>query len=162
MKMKPIQGALKEIDGHLLSITRNTDTGCYELEVGIPNTWVYEETHEVGCEVTNEAEMGKLIRVYPKKHDVVIDDLIDFVRLIMSTNKLIADKEKKFEEKFRKVKEDLENDAKKFYEELEEMKKDSFKNLKAAEKKEKKEKKQEILEIEPELQTNKAIESLPE
>lgn len=128
--MKAIQGVLKEIDGHLLSITRNTTEGYYELEIGIPNSWVYEETSEVGYEITNEAEMGKLIRVFPKKNDIVIDDLIDFVKLIMSTNKLIAEKEKKFEEKFQKVREDLENEAKRFYEELEEMKKISFKNLK--------------------------------
>lgn len=128
--MKAIQGALKEIDGHLLSITRNTSEGYYELEIGIPNSWVYEETSEVGYEITNEAEMGKLIRVFPKKNDVAIDDLIDFVKLIMSTNKLIAEKEKKFEEKFQKVREDLENEAKRFYEELEEMKKISFNKLK--------------------------------
>lgn len=132
--MKAIQGALKDIDGHLLSITRNTTKGWYELEFGIPNTWVYDETAEVGCEITTDAgENGKLIKIFPKKNDVVIDDLIDFVKLIMSTNKIIAEKEKKFEEKFQKVREDLENEAKRFYEELEEMKKISFKNLKQSE-----------------------------
>jgi hypothetical protein len=130
--MKAIQEVLKGIDGLLLSITRNTVEGYYELEIGIPNTWVYDETSEIGCEVTMDAgEGGKLIKVYPKKNDVVIDDLIDFVTLVKNTNKIIAEKEKKFEEKFQKVKEDLENEAKRFYEELEEMKKISFKNLKA-------------------------------
>jgi len=157
--MKPIQTALHDIDGHFLSLTRNTNEGYYEIEIGIPNSWVYDETNEVGCEVTLENEEGKLIRIYPKKRDVVPDDLFEFAKLILGTNKIIADKEKKFEEKFKKIKEDLANDAKKFYEELEEMKKDSFKNLKLAEKKEKKEKKQEILEIEPE--TTKPSEPQP-
>jgi len=127
--MKTIEAALEPITGYLISISRDTINGCYELQVGIPNNWVFDENEEVKCEVLSKADVGKLIKISPKGNDVVIDDLITFVEVIIETNKKIAEKEKQFTDKMEEMKSLLEKEAKKFYEELDELKDNSFKHL---------------------------------
>ena len=129
--MKPIELALHPIDGYLISITRDPNKGWYVLEIGLPKTWVFDENTKIGCEVTEEYEQGKLIKVFPKKNDVVIDDLVAFVEIIINTNERIAEKEKQFTDKMQEMKGILETEAKKFYQELDELKENSFKNLNA-------------------------------
>lgn len=127
--MKTIELALESITGYLISITRNTIEGWYEIEIGLPSTWYYDENDEIGCDVLTENSAGKLIKIYPKNHDIVIDDLISFVEIIIDTNKRIAEKEKQFTDRMQEMKGVLENEAKKFYEELDELKINSIKNL---------------------------------
>jgi hypothetical protein len=127
--MKTIEAALEPITGYLISISRDTINGWYELQVGIPNNWVFDENEEVKCEVISKADVGKLIKISPKDNDVVIDDLITFVEVIIETNKKIAEKEKQFTDKMEEMKSLLEKEAKKFYEELDELKDNSFKHL---------------------------------
>lgn len=129
--MKPIESALEPTNGFISSFTRNTVEGWWELEIGLPKTWVYDENSKIGCDVTEEYEQGKLIRVFPKKNDVVIDDLVAFVEIIINTNERIAEKEKQFTDKMQEMKGVLEKEAKKFYQELDELKENSFKNLNA-------------------------------
>lgn len=127
--MKTIESILEPITGYLFSITRNTLHGWYDLEIGIPKGWVFNENKEIKCEVLDENDNGKLIKISPKKHDVVVDDLVAFVELIIETNKRITEKEKEFSDKMADMKKNLEEEAKQFYKELEELKENSFKNL---------------------------------
>lgn len=127
--MKIIESALHAIDGYLISITRDPDNGWYVLEIGLPKTWVFDENNKIGCEIIEEYEQGKVVKVFPKKVGVVIDDLVGFVGIIIETNEKIAEKEKEFTEKMQEMKSLLEKEAKHFYEELDDLKESSFKNL---------------------------------
>jgi len=127
--MKEIELALEPITGYLISIKYNTLEGWYELEIGLPNTWVFDENNKISCEVLTENEAGKLIKIAPKKTGIIIDDLIAFVKVIIDTNKKIAEKEKQFTDKMQEMKGLLEKEAKKFYEELDDLKEKSFKKV---------------------------------
>jgi hypothetical protein len=125
--MKAIQAALTPTDGYITSFIRNTVEGWWEIEVGLPASWVFDENSKIGCEVTMETDMGKLIKVFPKRNDVVIDDLVAFVEVVIDTNEKIAAKEKEFTDRIQKMKDVLEKEAIEFYEELDELKENSFK-----------------------------------
>lgn len=127
--MKPIELALNPIDGYLISLTRDPENSWYVLEIGLPKTWVFDENNKISCEVTEEYEQGKIVKIFPKKNDVVVDDLINFVEIIIETNERIAEKEKQFTDKMQEMKGILEKEAKKFYQELDELKENSFKNV---------------------------------
>lgn len=130
--MKTIEAALAAVDGYLISIARDTVNGWYEIEVGLPPKWVFDENDKIGCEVLIDEEEGKLVKISPKKPDIVIDDLIGFVEIIKITNERIAEKEKQFTDKMEEMKGVLENEAKKFYTELDELKENSFQKLNAS------------------------------
>ena len=125
--MKPFHKQLTPTDGYITSFTRNTVEGWWELEVGLPISWVFDENSGIDCEIVLENDIGKLIRVFPKKDDIFIDDLITFVEIIIKTNEKIAEKEKQFTDKMQEMKGVLEKEAKKFYQELDELKENSFK-----------------------------------
>jgi hypothetical protein len=127
--MKIIESALTPTEGYINSFIRNTVEGWWELEVGLPKTWVFDENSKIGCELIFENELGKLIKVFPKKNNIVIDDLITFVEIIIQTNEKITVKEKEFTNSMQEMKSLLEEKAKQFYEELDELKENSFKNL---------------------------------
>ena len=127
--MKTIELILDPITGYLISIKRNPMKGWYEMEIGIPKGWVFNENKEIKCEVLSEEETGKVIKISPKNIDIVIDDLVAFIVVIIATNKKIADKEKEFTDKMAAMRNTLEKEVKEFYEELDEIKENSFKNL---------------------------------
>jgi len=126
--MKPIELALKTVEGYLLSIARNPVDGWYEIEIGLPSNWVFDQNNEINCEVLDKTDAGSLIKISPKNNDIEIDDLIAFVEIIIDTNKKIAEKEKQFTDKMQEMKGVLETEAKKFYQELDELRANSFKN----------------------------------
>jgi hypothetical protein len=125
--MKTIEAILEPITGYLFSITRNTLKGWYEMEIGIPKGWVFTDNDEIKCHVIEENINGKLILIAPQNDTVVIDDLVDFVMIIIETNERIAKKEEEFTNKMVEMRNKLEEEAKKFYEELDELKDNSFK-----------------------------------
>lgn len=125
-----IENALKPTNGYVLKMTRNTVNGWYELEVGIPNNWVFAENDDIKCEILNEFKTGKLVKISPKTEDIIVDDLYHFVELIIITNEKIAKKEKEFTDKMNEMKNKLESEAKNFYAELDKLKENSFKDLK--------------------------------
>lgn len=127
--MKTIDLALQPITGYLISITRNTVNGWYELEIGIPKNWVFEDNNEIKCEVLNQSDAGMLIKISPKNSNIFIDDLVEYVEIIVETNDKIAEKERQFTDKMEEMKTVLEQEAKKFYKELDELKENSFKHL---------------------------------
>ena len=125
--MKTIDIALQPIIDYLISISRNTVKGWYELEVGIPKGWVFDENDEIGYETLSKLSEGSIIKIFPKKNDILIDDLVTFVEVIIETNKKIAEKEKEFTNKMEEMKGKLEEEAKKYFEELDELRQKSFK-----------------------------------
>jgi len=129
--MKLIETELSPIDGYLISITRNTMEGWYELEIGLPSSWVYDENTIISCEIISEfkEEKAKIIKIAPKKVGIVIDDLVEFVRIILETNKKIAEKEKEFNESLEERKKEIETWARGFYKEMDELKESSFKKV---------------------------------
>lgn len=127
--MKTIELALEPITGYLVSIKRNTVNGCYELEIGLPAKWEFGDNDEIKCEVLIQNDDGKLVKISPKNSDIVIDDLVAFVEIIIHTNGKIVEKEKQFTDRMQEMKGMLEKEAKKFYEELDELKISSFRNI---------------------------------
>ena len=124
-----IQDTLNPLEGHLISIERDTVNGWYEIKVGIYGNWVYSENKEIACEVILDKKDGKVIKIKPKNNNITVDELLAFFEIIIETNKKIAEKEKEFKDRMEKIKQDLEGEAKKFYEELDSLKEDSFKNV---------------------------------
>ena len=124
--MSTVDEMLNPISGYLLSIMRDTINGWYVLEIGVPPKWVYKENEYIGCEIIDENEDGKLVKIFPKIDKIVLDDLINFVTIIIATNRRIAEKEAEFQEKMEQIKKELEKDTSKFYEELDILKKSSF------------------------------------
>lgn len=129
--MKIFESILEPIFEYFVSFTHNTDEGCIEMIIGIPKGWVFDENREIKCEILTENENGKLIKISPKNNNIVIDDLITFVQIIIETNGKIAEKEKQFTDRMAEMKGVLEKEAKKFYEELDELRLNSFNNLNA-------------------------------
>jgi SMC interacting uncharacterized protein involved in chromosome segregation len=127
--MKEVESILEPISGCLSSITRNTVNGWYELEIGIPKNWVFTENDEIGIEVVSEIDEGKLLKIFPKNVEIVIDDLINFVNIVVNTNKKIAKKEEEFKAQMEEMKKGLEQKASDFFKELDELKENSFKKL---------------------------------
>lgn len=127
--MKKIEAALHSVDGYLISITRDTVNGWYELQVGLPTGWVFDENDKISCEVVEEADAGYLVKIAPKIQEIVVDDLIAFLQAIISTNEKIAKKEEQFTKKMEAMKNKLEQEAKKFYTDLDELKEKSFKTV---------------------------------
>ena len=127
--MKEIETILEPITGYLVSITRNPMKGWYEMEVGVPINWVFNENNEIDVEVVQETETGRLLKIIPKNQNVAVDDLVLFVRIVISTNKKIADKELEFKAEMEAMKKGLERKASDFFKELDELKENSFKKL---------------------------------
>lgn len=134
---KVLDEALTKLDGYLISITRNTETSQYEIQVGIPKDWIYEENDMIGFDVDLENELGSVIKVYGKTTDIVIDDLIHYVNVIIDTNKRIAEMQEEFERKLEEEKEAIVKKVSDFQNQINQMKQQSF----SAEKEEKEEKK---------------------
>jgi hypothetical protein len=131
--MKTIDKILKDkgVDGYILSIYRNPEIANYELEVGIPKNWVYQKTEIIDIETITETEKNILLRVFPLKDFVIVDDLIEFVSLIISTNEKILKMQEDFDCEMEKIKSGLENQVKEFYKNLEKVKDTSFTTLEA-------------------------------
>lgn len=121
-----LENILKPVAGYLYSIMRDTSNGWYVIEIGIPYKWIYKENDFIGCEIIEESEDGKLIKLFPKSEKIGLDDIINFLSIIINTNNKIAEKEAEFQLQMDQVKKELEKNASKFYEELENLKENSF------------------------------------
>lgn len=126
--MKTIDLILQPTNGYITSFIRNTMDGSWELEVGIPNKWVYNDNDFIKCEVINKNEVGRLMRISSKSSSIVIDDLISFVEIIINTNKKIEEKENEFNAQMELLKKGLEEKATEFFKELDTLKENSFKS----------------------------------
>lgn len=127
--MDHIETTLKPLIGYFVSLERNTVEGWFELKIGLPSNWEYRSNDVIDCELLNESENGKLLKIKPKKNKVSSDDLIDFAVLIVQTNEEIAKKEEEFEKKMQKYKKNLEKEINEFYDNLDKKRKESFENF---------------------------------
>lgn len=123
-----IQEVLTPIEEYLISIIRNTDYGWYELEVGISSKWVYNDNNNIMCTVIASNDSYVILKLIPKNENVDLDEMINFFKIIIETNEKIARKEEDFKIKMEKIRFDLEEEAKRFYDELEILKENSFKS----------------------------------
>ena len=122
-----IEKKLNKISDYLISIEKNFETNGFELKCGIYNDWIYESNSYIGCDVIKETDKGTILKIYPLKNNVTIDQLIEFVNVIVATNKRILEKEKEYTNKINEIKES-------FSKEIDELKKYSFNNFKENEK----------------------------
>lgn len=127
--MKAIELALQSVEGYLISISRNPMNGWYEIEIGLPSTWAFDENDKIKCEILNKTDVGNLIKLSPKNSEIIIDDLINFLNIIIDTNKKIAEKELEFKQQMDEMKRGLEKKASEYFKELDELKENSFKTL---------------------------------
>ena len=121
--MKQLEKILSSVDGYLISIKRDTENGYYVLEVGLPPKWKYKSKDDIECETVFDTEDGVLLKIFPKKETVAVDDLIEFLSKIIEFNNDLLIKEEEFNKEIANVKEDLEKKIQTFYDGL-----DSFKN----------------------------------
>lgn len=126
---KIVEEAFAAISGYFISMSVDTVTGLYVLEIGIPANWAFSDNMNIKCELIAESDEGKLLKIISCNENVGIDDLIEFVSLIIDTNVKIAKKEEEFNEKMNSMKKQFEEEAKKFYEELDYLKDISFKKI---------------------------------
>jgi len=123
---KTLDKILNKLDGYLMSIERNLDTGMYELKVGFRKNWVYKSTDDVECKVIVESENGNVVTILGKHDEIIIDDLINFVNRVIETNKKITLMQKEFDEQLEKQKQVLIDQQMEFNEQLDEIKETSF------------------------------------
>lgn len=124
-----VEEALAPIAGYFISMSVDTVTGFYILEIGIPDKWAFSNSNNIKCDILAENDEGKILKISSENEETSIDDLIDFVSVIINTNMKIAKKEEEFEERMNSMKKQLEDEARRFYAELDTLKDNSFKKL---------------------------------
>jgi len=127
--MGTIKKILDKLEGKLLSIERNTEQGKYELTIGIPTSWVYKSTDYVAVEEIAKNNDGVLLRVFSNDDAVYVDDLVEFVKVIIDTNEKIAQKEDEYNKFMEKRKKELQDEFSKYENELDELRERSFKSM---------------------------------
>jgi len=127
--MKPLEKKFSKIDGYLVSIKRDYDKGQYMLEIGIPKDWAYQSTDKIECEVLNKTPHGDFVKIYGIDNEIVIDDLIEFVNIIIDTNQQIKKMQDDFDKQIEKSKADLKKQMEDFYEKIEILKETSFEEM---------------------------------
>lgn len=123
---KPIDEILTPLHGYLLSIERDVENSAYIINMGIPASWTYKETNVIECEVVASSDKGTLLKIFGKNESIVIDDLIEYCRIIIETNEKIQKMQEEFDKKMVEMKEKLIQEQRSFLDELDEMKDKSF------------------------------------
>lgn len=127
--MKTVESIFKPISEYFISMGQDIDKGWYVFEIGLPKSWVFDSNDMIECNIIEESSEGKLLSISPKIEGVEIDDLITFIGIIVDTNKKIAQREEEFKKRIEEMKNHLQDEAKKFYTELDELKDSSFKSI---------------------------------
>jgi hypothetical protein len=123
---KPINEILTPLHGYLLSIERDVDNSAYVINMGIPASWTYKSTNVIESEVVASSDKGTLLKIFGKNDNIVIDDLIEYSRIIIETNERIQKMQEEFDKKMIEMKEKLIQEQRSFLDELDEMKDKSF------------------------------------
>ena len=133
--MKPLEEQLSKIEGFLMGIERNVIKGRYELTVGIPAKWVYKSTKNIECEELGKSEEGSLIKIFANKDNIVIDDLIEFVNIIIDTNQQIAKMQAEHQKAMEEATQKMVEQELAFGEQIDTLADTSFEKMKAEQKK---------------------------
>lgn len=123
---KPIDEILTPLHGYLLSIERDVENSSYVINMGIPASWTYKATNVIECDVVASSDKGTLLKIFAKNETIVIDDLIEYCRIIIETNEKIQKMQEEFDKKMVEMKEKLIQEQRSFLDELDEMKDKSF------------------------------------
>lgn len=125
--MRTLENILRKLEGKLLSIERNTESGRYEMKIGLPSNWIFEENNDVEVDILTETENAVLLKLIPANDDIVIDDLIDYMNIVIDINEEIAKKEEEFNKRMEERKNELKAEAEMFFDQLEQLKRQKFK-----------------------------------
>jgi len=123
---KLINEILTPLHGYLLSVERNVENASYIVNMGIPASWTYKETNVIECEVVATSDKGTLLKIFGKNENIVIDDLIEYCRIIIETNVKVQKMQEEFDKKMVEMKEKLIQEQRSFLDKLDEMKDKSF------------------------------------
>lgn len=121
-----IDDILSPLDGYLISINRNPETGSYMIDIALPNEWVFESTNRVMCEIINSNDIGKIIRVKQSqklKEPIKLNEIIEFSLKIMEINAEINRKMDSFNQKLREMEDFIMGEKNKIAEEINVLKK---------------------------------------
>ncbi len=124
--MGVIQDKLKPIFNYLISIEWNIEKEWLELIIGLPKEWEYKENKSIKCESFDETDVGRYMRLSPKNETVVVDDLVDYVEIIIKVNNEIEQKQKEFAKEMEEMKLAFQQKITDFYDTLDQEKKKSF------------------------------------
>jgi len=90
--MKTVESILQSISRYLISIKRNTINGWYEMEMGLPIKWVFESNSKIKCDVLTKNSVGVIVKISPQSTDITVDDLIEFVKVIIEINEKLQER----------------------------------------------------------------------
>lgn len=120
----------EKIKKFLIKIENNVDKNYFEFEIGLPEKWYYKSNDFICCENLKKIDnYGTIVKIYPKKQDIRVDDIFNFIIKTIEINNRIAEMEKAFQEKMESEKEKIKNEVEKFYSKIEDLRVKSFENL---------------------------------
>lgn len=125
--MKPLEKLFHKLEGKLSSIKRDTEIGRYTVEVAFPINWEYDENDDIAIEKLIETEEGVLLSLKPKSDTIVLDDLVEFINIIVETNEQLEEMKKKYDALLEEEKRILREKHENFKKEMENVKKERFK-----------------------------------
>jgi len=121
-----LERILGKLDGYLMSISRNIETGKYELEVGFRKNWVFKSTEDINCDISIEGDSGLMVIISGKHDEVSVDDLVVYVNKVIETNQRITDMQAEFDKQLEDKKKEIENQILEFDEKIEKYKNSSL------------------------------------
>lgn len=127
MKFKDL---FQDVEEWFWKLEYNPELNSYELYLGIPTDWVYNEKSEgVTIELIHELELNSIIKISYTDEDLTVDDVIDTAKQLISKNRelekrkeshrlemenlknILIEKEKNFLEYVDKVKDNSPDDG---------------------------------------------------
>jgi D-ribose pyranose/furanose isomerase RbsD len=124
--MGVINDKLKPIYNYLITIDWNIEKEWLELTVGLPKEWEYKENKSINFEIINETDVGRVIKLIPKNNVVIIDDLVEYVEIVIRVNNEIEIKKQEFTKEMEEMKKTFQQKISDFYDTLDQEKKKSF------------------------------------
>ena len=123
---KTLEKILSKLEGYLMSISRNVDTGLYELEVGFRKNWAFKSNDDIECDITLESDNGSLVTISGKHDEVIVDDLVDYVSRVIETNKQITEMQEELQKQLEDQKQAMEDKIIEFDKKIEKFKETSL------------------------------------
>jgi hypothetical protein len=129
-----INDKFKKIETYLIKITNDFDKGVFVFQVGFPEKWFYKSNEHVECQkianIEQEGESaGFIIEIFPKKEDIYIEEVVNFIVKTVETNNRIAEMEELFMEKMKTEKQKMLKEVEEFSSQIENFRMSSFDDL---------------------------------
>lgn len=102
MKFKEL---FQDVEDWFWKLEFNPETQSYELYLGIPNDWVYNQnTEEIKIELIHQLEDNSIIKIYYTDGDFTVDDVLDTAKLLISKNKELEKRKEAHREEMERLK----------------------------------------------------------